>query len=116
MKEWSIDTLNKDLDELLEQGDTMRLLKTNYYDHVTWFNKEAAETLADLVRISGYYLRIFDPAGSIAQQIEDTLLFEKAANLLEERIAQADYHYDRLLTEEPEEESEEEPENKEETN
>ena len=108
MKGWTAETLEKDLDDLLTQGDTMRLLKTNYYDHVTWFNKESAEVLVDLVRISGYYMRVFDPTGSAAQQIEDTLLFEKAADLLDERIENADYHYDRLLTaEEADEEAEE---------
>ena len=89
---------------MLEQGDTQRLLKTNYYDKVTWFNKEAAETLTDLVRISGYYLTAFDPAGSAAQQIENTLLFEKAADILAERIENAEYHYDRLITREETEE------------
>ena len=107
MKKWTIDTLEEDLNEMLEQGDTQRLLKTNYYDKVTWFNKEAAETLTDLVRISGYYLTAFDPAGSAAQQIENTLLFEKAADILAERIENAEYHYDRLITrEETEEEAE----------
>ena len=107
MKKWTIDTLEEDLNEMLEQGDTQRLLKTNYYDKVTWFNKEAAETLTDLVRISGYYLTAFDPAGSAAQQIENTLLFEKAADILAERVEDAEYHYDRLITrEETEEEAE----------
>ncbi len=107
MKKWTIDTLEEDLNEMLEQGDTQRLLKTNYYDKVTWFNKEAAETLTDLVRISGYYLTAFDPAGSAAEQIENTLLFEKAADILAERIENAEYHYDRLITrEETEEEAE----------
>ena len=98
MKNWSVDTLEKDLNELLGKADTMRILKTNYFNHVTWFNAEAAETLVDLVRISGYYLKVFDPAGSAAEQIENTLLFDKAADMLAERIANAEYHYDRLLT------------------
>ena len=107
MKKWTIDTLEEDLNKMLEQGDTQRLLKTNYYDKVTWFNKEAAETLTDLVRISGYYLTAFDPAGSAAEQIENTLLFEKAADILAERVENAEYHYDRLITrEETEEEAE----------
>ena len=112
MKEWTDETLEDDLDSLLMQGDTMRLLKTNFYDHVTWFNKEAAETLVDLIRISGYYMNVFDPATSASEQIEDTMRVDKAADLLEERIAKADYHFDRLLTvkEEPEEEAEEDEE------
>jgi hypothetical protein len=107
MKEWTAETLEEDLNRLLEQGDTQQLLKTNYYDEVTWFNKEGAETLTDLVRISGYYLTAFDPAGSAAKQVENTILFEKAADILEERIENADYHYDRLISrEETEEEAE----------
>ena len=107
MKEWTAETLEEDLNKLLEQGDTQQILKTNYYDEVTWFNKEGAETLTDLVRISGYYLTAFDPAGSAAKQIENTILFEKAADILAERIENADYHYDRLISrEETEEEAE----------
>lgn len=108
MKKWTVETLEEDLNKLLEQGDTIRLLKTNYYDHVTWFNKEASENLVDLIRISGYYLRVFDPAGSSSAQIEDTILFDKAADMLSQRIDEADYHYDRLIIREnTEEESEE---------
>ena len=108
MKAWTAETLDEDLNKLLEQGDTRHLLKTNFYDKVLWFNKEAAETLTDLIRICGYYMKVFDPAGSAAGQIEDTLLFEKAADLLSARIADAEYHYDRLIVrEETEEEAEE---------
>ena len=108
MKEWTAETLDEDLNKLFDQGDTQKMLRTNYYDKVLWFNKEAAENLADLVRISGYYLKVFDPAGSAAEQIEDTLLFEKAADILEERIAGAEYHYDRLIIREDAEEEAEE--------
>ena len=108
MKEWTADTLDEDLNKLLEQGDTQKLLKTNYYDKILWFNHEAAEMLTDLIRISGHYLRAFDPAGNAAQQIEDTLLFDKAADMLTERIENADYHFNRLIIREDAEEEAEE--------
>ena len=108
MKAWTADTLDEDLNKLLEQGDTQKLLKTNYYDKILWFNHEAAEMLTDLIRISGHYLKAFDPAGSAAQQIEDTLLFDKAADMLTERIENADYHFNRLIIREDAEEEAEE--------
>ena len=82
------------------------MLKANYYDRICWFNKEAADILTDLVHISGYYLKAFDPAGNPAEQIEDTLLFEKAAAILADRIEAAEYQYDRLIPEEEDEEAE----------
>ena len=110
MKEWTVDTLDEDLNKLLEQGDTQKLLKTNYYDKVLWFNHEAAEMLTDLIRISGHYLKAFDPAGSASEQIEDTILFDKAADMLAERIEEAEYHFVRLIVrEETEAEAEEAP-------
>ena len=110
MKKWTAETLETDLNDLLDQEDTHRLLKANYYDRICWFNKEAADLLVDLIHISGYYLRVFDPAGSAAEQIEDTLLFEKAAAILAERVEKAEYQYDRLILEEEDEEAEAEDE------
>ena len=109
MRTWTAETLEQDLDALLKQDDTHRLLKANYYDDICWFNKEAADMLTDLIRISGYYLKVFDPAGSAAEQTEDTLLFEKAADLLAERIAAAEYQYDRLIPEDAESGADEAP-------
>ena len=107
MKKWTAETLETDLNDLLDQDDTHRLLKANYYDRICWFNKEAADLLVDLIHISGYYLKVFDPSGNPAEQIEDTLLFEKAAALLAERCEAAEYQYDRLIREEEDEEAEE---------
>ena len=99
MKEWTDETLEADLNKLLDQNDTRRLLKANYYDRICWFNKEAAEQLTDLIHICGHYLKVFDQTGNASEQIEDTLLFEKAAAILSERCDQAEYHYDRLIRE-----------------
>lgn len=107
MRNWTAETLETDLNELLEQEDTHRLLKANYFDRICWFNQESAELLVDLIHISGYYLKAFDPAGNPSEQIEDTLLFEKAAALLAERCEAAEYQYDRLIREEEDEEAEE---------
>ena len=107
MKKWTVDTLESDLNDLLKQEDTHRMLKANYYDRICWFNKEAAERLEDMIRIIGYYLNNFDPAGNAAERIESTLLFDKAADLFAERCEQADYHYDLLITEENDDEAEE---------
>ena len=110
MKKWTAETLETDLNDLLDQDDTHRLLKANYYDRICWFNKDAADLLVDLIHISGYYLKVFDPSGNPAEQIEDTLLFEKAAAILKERIEGAEYQYDRLIMEEEEDEEAEETE------
>ena len=109
MRTWTAETLDRDLDELLKQDDTHRLLKANYYDDICWFNQEAAEMLTDLVRISGYYLKVFDQAGSAAEQIEDTMLFDRAADLLADRVEAAEYQYDRLITEDEESGTDEDP-------
>ena len=110
MKKWTAETLETDLNDLLDQDDTHRLLKANYFEKICWFNKEAADLLVDLIHISGYYLKAFDPAGNPAEQIEDTLLFEKAAAILADRIEAAEYQYDRLILEEEDEEAETEDE------
>ena len=107
MKTWTAETLDSDLNALLEQEDTRRIFKTNYFDRICWFNKEAAETVTDLIHICGHYLKVFDADGSAADQIENTLLFEKAAGLLAQRCAKADYQYDRLIVEEEEDGAEE---------
>ncbi len=109
MKAWTADTLEQDLNGLLEQDDTHRLLKANLYDDVYWFNSEAAEMLTDLIRVSGYYLKVFDPAGSASEQIENTMLFDRAADILAERIEEAEYHYDRLITEDEDSGTDEDP-------
>ena len=109
MKEWTVETLDTDLNALLRQEDTRRMLKTNYYDRICWFNKEAGEMLADLIRVSGYYMDVFAMEGSAAGQIENALLFSAAAELLEERIKGSEYRFDRLITADPETE-EPEPE------
>jgi len=106
MKTWTPETLDSDLDSLLKQDDTHRLLKANYYDQICWFNKEAAEQLTDLLHICGHYLNVFDPAGNAAGQIEDTMLFEKASAMFAERCEQAEYQYDRLITEDADGETE----------
>ncbi|MBQ6508790.1 MAG: alpha-amylase [Flexilinea sp.] len=110
MKKWTAETLETDLNDLLDQDDTHRLLKANYFEKICWFNKEAADLLVDLIHISGYYLKAFDPAGNPAEQIEDTLLFEKAAAILADRIEAAEYQYDRLFWEEEDEKAEAEEE------
>ena len=109
MKEWTVETLDADLNALLRQEDTRRMLKTNYYDRICWFNKEAGEMLADLIRVSGYYMDVFAMEGSAAGQIENALLFSAAAELLEERIKGSEYRFDSLITADPETE-EPEPE------
>lgn len=107
MREWTAETLDADLNALLEQEDTHRMLKANYFERICWFNQEAAEKLARVIRICGYYLNVFDPAGSTSERIESTLLFEKAADNFAERCEQAEYHYDRLIVEEDDDEAEE---------
>ena len=117
MKKWQEETLESGLNALLRQDDTRTLLKTNYYDHICWFNKEAGEMLADLIQISGYYLDVFDEDASASAQIELTLLLTEAAAMLRERIEASEYRFDRLApeeekadTEEAEETEEAEPE------
>ena len=99
MKNWTSETLDADLDALLKQDDTHRLLKANYYDNICWFNKEAADIMADMLRLCGHYMTVFDPAGSAAVQVEKTMLFEKASENFVKRCDAAEYQYDLLFSE-----------------
>ncbi len=97
MRQWTAADLDAELDALLRREDTRSLLKTNLWDNVLWFNKESAEVLTDLIRICGPWVDAFDPDFSAARQLETTQIFDRAADLLAERIADSEYRFERLL-------------------
>ncbi len=97
MRQWTAADLDTELDALLRREDTRSLLKTNLWDNVLWFNKESAEVLTDLIRICGPWVDAFDPDFSAARQLETTQIFDRAADLLAERIADSEYRFERLL-------------------
>ncbi len=97
MGKWTAADLDEELDELLRREDTRSLMKLNLWDNVLWFNKESADTLVDLIRMCGPWVNAFDADFSAAKQIETAKILGSAADLLAERIAASEYHFERLI-------------------
>ena len=96
--------MNQGLDAFLSDSEIWSILKVNEYNHIRWFNKEAAERLLDILIIMGFYKDIFQPNRSIAGRIESMNVVSKAVDLLRKRIDQSEYHVDALFSGEPEDE------------
>lgn len=98
MKRWRFETLDADLDALLDQADTRSLLKANVFEDICWYNAESAEMLCDLISLCGYYLNAFERQNSISGRVESVELFSAARETLCERMDAAAYHYDLLFS------------------
>jgi hypothetical protein len=100
-QKWDLKTLDDRLNEMLKSDFVRHVLRTNTYQEVLWFNKEAAETFSVLLELIGFYGNVFDPAASASFRIENLMVMQKAAEIFTERVRSSEYHYDRLFVEIP---------------
>ncbi|HPS47777.1 MAG TPA: alpha-amylase family glycosyl hydrolase [Flexilinea sp.] len=100
-QKWDLKTLDDRLNEMLKSDFVRHVLRTNTYQDVLWFNKEAAETFSVLLELIGFYGNVFDPAASASYRIENLMVMQKAAEIFTERVRSSEYHYDRLFVEIP---------------
>ncbi len=81
------------LNQVLDMPETLLLLKTNYYDGIQWFNKEAAETFEILLEMIGFYLNCFDESGSADRRAVQVMALKQMAELFHKNVANSGYHY-----------------------
>lgn len=93
------DTIDLVLDDLLEAEETRRFLRVNSFENIRWFNQEMAEMLTRVMTVAGSYATAFDPALSATERTAAAKAVDTLIRTFEERVALAEYRYDRLKSE-----------------